>query len=102
MLPESQVGFRKGKEVMDNIYTLNYVVKREIARGNKIVVTFVDLKTAFDSVDRGVLGRSLEERGASVRLRERIMKIYEETRSVVRVGDRVGKKFWTEKGSDKT
>lgn len=41
MLPEWQVGFRKGKEVMDNIYTPNYVVKREIARGNKIVATFV-------------------------------------------------------------
>lgn len=33
-----------------------------------------------------------------MRLRERIMEIYEETRSVMRVGNRVGKKFWTEKG----
>jgi len=84
--------------VIDNIYTLNYVVERELARGNRIVATFVDLRAAFDSVDRGVLGRSLEERGVSARLRRRIMEIYEETRSVVRIGGRVGKRFWTEKG----
>lgn len=54
MLPEGQAGFRKGRRVMDNIYTLNYVVERirenkRIARGNKVVATFVDLK-AFDLI----------------------------------------------------
>jgi len=98
MLPERQAGFRKGRGVIDNIYTLNYVVERELARGNRIVATFVDLRTAFDSVDRWVLGRSLEERGVSARLRRRIMEIYEDTRSVVRIGGRVGKRFWTGKG----
>jgi len=44
-------GVQEGKGVMD-IYTLNYVVEKEIARGNKVVATFVDLKAAFDSVDR--------------------------------------------------
>lgn len=43
------------------------------------------------------MGRSLEER-VSKRLRERIMKIYEETRSVVKVGGSSGKRFWMEKG----
>jgi len=33
MLPEGQTGFRKGRGVVDNIYTLNFVVEREIARG---------------------------------------------------------------------
>lgn len=47
---------------MDNIHTLNYVVERKLAKGKRIVATFVDLRAAFDSVDRGVLGRSLEER----------------------------------------
>lgn len=51
------------------------------------MATFIDLKAVFDSVDRRVLGRSLEGRGMSVKLRERIIEIYEETRSVVRVGE---------------
>jgi len=99
-MTEGQAGFRKGRGVIDNIYTFKYVVEREIARGSRVVATFVDLKAAFDSVDRGVLGRSLEERGVSARLR-RIMEIYEETRNVVRIGRKVGKKFWTEKGLGK-
>lgn len=98
MLPEGQARFRKGRGVIDNIYTMNYVMKRKIARGNKIVATFVDLRAAFDSMDRGVLRRSLEEREVSLRLRERIMKIYEETRSVVGVGRSFGRR----RGLDKS
>lgn len=43
--------------MIDNIYTLNYVVEKELASGKRIVATFVDLRAAFDLVDRGVLGR---------------------------------------------
>lgn len=78
--------------MVDDIYTLNYVVERKIARGRKIVAKFINLKAAFDSVDRRVLGRSLE-RGVSKRLREKIMEIYEKTRSVVRVGEIMGKRL---------
>lgn len=66
MLSEDQARFRKkrGRGVIDNIYTLNYVVEREIAKENKIVATFGDLKAAFDSqsVDRRVLEKNLEEK----------------------------------------
>lgn len=58
---------------------------------------FIDLKAAFDSVDRRVLGESLQGRGVSKGLRERIMEIYEETRSVGRVREIMGKEFWTER-----
>ena len=35
---------------------LNYLVNRQVTRkGRKLVILFVDLKAAFDSVDRGVL-----------------------------------------------
>jgi len=40
-------------------------VERELARGRKVVATFVDLRT-FDSVDRRILERSLEEKEVSV------------------------------------
>jgi len=41
------------------------------------MVALVDLKAAFDSVDRRILGRRLEEEKVSRKLRERIMEIYE-------------------------
>jgi len=37
IIPEWQAGFRKNKEVIDNIYTLNYLVGKEIERSKKVV-----------------------------------------------------------------
>lgn len=48
--------------MIDNIYTLNYLVERELASGKRIVATFVDLRTAFDSVDRGGFGKEEESK----------------------------------------
>lgn len=75
LVPKSQVGFRKGRRIIDNIYCINYLVEREVGRGEKIIAALVDLlKAAFDSVNRRMrLGKRLEE-GVSRRLRERIMK----------------------------
>lgn len=61
--------------------------------GGKIVAALVDFKAAFDSVDKEILKKRLEEGGMSSRLRRRIMKIYEKTKSVVRVKGRYGEKI---------
>lgn len=90
IVSESQAGFRRGRGVMDNIYVVNYLVGRELERGKKVVAALVDLKAAFDSVDRGILERRLREEKVSDRLRERIMEIYEERSEG---GRKVGEKF---------
>lgn len=97
IVPDSQTGFREGRGVIDNIYCLNYLVGREVRRGRKIVAALIDLKAAFDSVDRRIMRRRLEEGGVSGNLRERIMEIYEETKCVVRTNGEYGKEFWTRK-----
>lgn len=60
-----------------------------------MVATFLDLKTAFDSVDRKVLFEVMREREG---LRSRVEEIYGETRSKVRVGMSLGESFWTASG----
>jgi len=56
MIPESQAGFRKGRSTIDNIFALNHLIQRERMRSKeedrKIYALFVDLKAAFDKVDR--------------------------------------------------
>lgn len=53
IVPQNQTGFRKGMGTVDNIYVLNYLANRQLGRkGGKLAVMFVDLKAAFDSVDR--------------------------------------------------
>ena len=71
VLPPNQTGFRKGMGVVDNIYVLNYLINRQLAKkGGRMVAMFVDLKAAFDSVGRRVLGEAMQERGYGKGIRE--------------------------------
>jgi len=66
IVPHNQVGFRKGMGTMDNIY-VNYEVNRNIEGGREgVVALFVDLKAAFDLVDRKVLVEVMRVRGIGV------------------------------------
>jgi len=96
MVPHNQTGFRKGMGTMDNVYVVNYLVNRQLGkRGGKVVALFVDVRAAFDSVDRGILGRAMRERGIREGLVERAMEMWGETKSRVRVRDELGGNFWT-------
>lgn len=49
---------------IDNIYVLNYVINRQLGKKKeKMVALFIDLKAAFDSVDREILVKAMRERG---------------------------------------
>lgn len=48
----SQTGFRKGLGTTDNIYVINYLMNRQVnTKTGKMVILFVDMRVAFDSVD---------------------------------------------------
>lgn len=50
--------------IIDNIYVLNFIINKQIERkGEKLVALFVDLKAAFNSVDREILVETMKERG---------------------------------------
>ena len=59
---------------------------------------FVDLRAAFDSMNRGVVIRSMRERGIREGLVEKVEEMLKEVRSRVRVGDGLEKRFWTLRG----
>ena len=64
MIPQNQTGFRNGLGTVDNIFVLNYLANRQEAKKQgKLVAMFVNLRAAFDSVDRRMLLRALEKRG---------------------------------------
>jgi len=53
IISPNQTRFRKG---MDNIYVLNYLMNKKLeAKKGKVIAMFVDLKAAFDLVDREIL-----------------------------------------------
>ncbi|KAL6423125.1 hypothetical protein ACFW04_010551 [Cataglyphis niger] len=64
LVPQNQTGFRKGLGTMDNIFVLNYLVNRQLSKKKgKLVAVFIDLKAAFDSVNRRKLPEAMRERG---------------------------------------
>lgn len=53
ILSETQAGFRKQRGTIDNVYILQHIVERELTRkGGKVYAFFVDVKSAFDNVNR--------------------------------------------------
>lgn len=88
MLSKNQVGFRKGKGTMDNIFVLKYLINRQLKKkGGKLIALFVDLKAAFDTVSRKTVVEAMKERGVRKGLVERIKEVLRETRSRVRIGE---------------
>ncbi|XP_067208444.1 golgin subfamily A member 6-like protein 25 [Linepithema humile] len=99
IVPENQTGFRKGMGTLDNIYIMNYLINRQLEKKKgKMTALFIDLKAAFDSVDRGVLVGAMRERGVREGLVGRVEEVLKETKSKVRVGGKVGENFWTARG----
>lgn len=96
---EGQFSLRTGRGTTNAIFTLNYIVNKELSKNkDKIFAFFADLKVAFDRVDRAKLGEMLRKARIGERLRRRIMEAYKETKNIVRVGNRRSKEFWTKSG----
>ena len=85
---------------VDNVYVLNYLINRQITRKERrMVIFFIDLKAAFDSVDREVLVKEMRKRGVREGLAKRCEEVLKETIICrVRVGEEVGREFWTARG----
>lgn len=95
----NQTGFRKGMETMDNIYVINYLINKQLGKKEgKMLALFVDLKAAFDSVDKGILLEAMRKRGIREGLSKRVEEMMKETKSKVMVGGEMGESFWTAKG----
>lgn len=63
-----------------------------------MVAIFVNLRAAFDSVDREELVKGMRKLRVRKGLVERVEEILRETRSKVRVRSMVGREFWTARG----
>jgi len=84
-LPETQISFRKGRRTMD-VMILQQVINKHISKERgKVYGFFIDLKAAFDKVDRNILWKAMEDRGIRIGLIERIKEIYEQTKNAIRI-----------------
>ena len=77
---------------------LNYLVNKQLRKRKIATEMFVDLRAAFDMVDKSVLGRVMRERGIRKELIVRVEEALRETRSSVRTRGNIGESFKITRG----
>ena len=88
ILEQNQIGFRKGYQTSDHIFTLRAIIENYF-RNNKgpLYVCFVDFKKAFDSVDHKLLLQQLVTYGIKGNFLKVIKSLYDKVKSCVRGND---------------
>ena len=88
ILEQNQIGFRKGYQTSDHIFTLCALIENYF-KNNKgsLYVCFVDFKKAFDSVDHKLLLQQLVTYGIKGNFLKVIASLYDKVKSCVRGKD---------------
>lgn len=94
-LSESQAGFRQGYSTTDNIYIVTNLIRLYQIKKKKLYSFFIDLKSAFDRIDRNALLYKLNEIGLSYNFISIIRDLYNETNASVWDGNNISNEFPT-------
>ena len=57
-LPDGQTGFRKGRETMEQIANIHWIIKKASEFQKNIYFCFIDYAKAFDCVDHNKVEKS--------------------------------------------
>ena len=100
LLEEEQGGFRNGRSCVDQAFVLHSLAKNSISKGRELLGCFIDLRKAFDGLDRMFLMYKLLKVGLSGKLYKVIKSLYdpEKTQSCIRLNNNLTDWFNTGKG----
>ena len=84
-ISECQAGFRKARGCADQIFSLRRIMEQAKRLKKPLYMCFVDLKAAYDTVNREALLLILAQYGVSEKLCNIIRALYTETKAAVRV-----------------
>ena len=85
-LPEAQAAFRKDRCVEDHIFTVRALVAKSKRSKNTLLAVFLDLKKAFDSVNRQALWKKLSSLGLDAASINTLKGLYHNHTRRIRVG----------------
>jgi hypothetical protein len=95
---ENQAGFRPGRGCIDHIFTLRQILEHRHSFQRPTIVVFLDLKAAFDSVDRQVLWQCLSIKGVPSKILSLLKTLYTNSRGRVKVYGKLSPEFTTTSG----
>ena len=93
-MEEEQMGFRWGRSTVDAIFTLRMEAERKWKYGKKMVMSFLDISKAYDSIKRETVWKEMEKRKMNEWTIHMIKEMYEGSRSCVKT--KVGRTEWFE------
>ena len=95
-IPDSQAGFRKGRETRDQIANILWIIEKVREFQKNIYFCFLDYAKAFDCVDHNKLWKILREMGISDHLTCLLRNLCAGQEATVRTGQ--GKTDWFQIG----
>lgn len=93
MLPDSQAGFRPNRSTIDMIFTLRQIPEKTREQHASLHAVFIDLKKAFDMVNRQALWQILGKFGCPSKLTNIIADLHTDNKVQVQAGKSVKDKF---------
>lgn len=97
-LADEQAAYRQGKQTTDNIHIIRNITERTIEKGGELFVTLIDLKAAFDNINRSHIWRYLLELQAPRKLIRNIKNMYQNVKGRVQMNGESSDTFFMTKG----
>lgn len=98
LLMELQSGFRKGRRTTDHIFNIKLLSQKSIEFQRPIYACFIDIKKAYDSVNRNKIPNVLGKYCIPQKIVRLIQDLHDGTRSRVRINREESEPFDTKSG----
>ena len=90
---EEQQGFRQGRGTIDGIFSIRQLTEKKLERQSSMVVAFVDLEKAYDTVPRELVFATLRWMGVSECDVSMVEGLYQDTGAMVRTEGGISETF---------
>jgi len=98
ILAEEQNGFRKKRSCLEHIYSLCSVIKNRKNAKQSTYCCFIDMKKAFDNINRDCLWFKMQRLGITGRLYNAVKSLYRDVKYTVRVNGHLTPWFGASRG----
>ena len=98
LLAEEQAGFIPGRSTAEQIFNSRVIIEKHLQHQRDLFHNFIDLKKAFDRVQRAGLWQVLRSFNVKEGLVQAIQARYENSNSAVLLNSRLGELFKTTVG----
>ena len=95
---EQQSGFRQGRGTIDQVFTLNQILSNSYEYNTTTHMCFIDLKKAYDTVNRPAMWRVLPQTGLSGKVQRLLHSLHSNTRAFIRAHGKLSDPFQVTNG----